>query len=146
MFQEFKKFALKGNVMDLAVGVIIGGAFGKIVTSLVNDVMMPPLGLLVGKVDFSNLFVTISGEKFDTLAKAKEAGAVTINYGVFVNDVIGFLIVAMAVFVIVRWMNSLREEPVAPPKTEHECPHCLSSIPLKASKCRFCTSAVVPAA
>ena len=146
MFAEFKKFALRGNVMDLAVGVIIGGAFGKIVGSFVGDVLMPPLGLLLGKVDFSNMFLTISGEKFDTLAKAKEAGAVTLNYGLFANEVINFVLLAFAVFLLVRWMNSLREQPAPPAPSEHECPFCCSSIPLKATKCAHCTSVVEPAA
>lgn len=140
MLDEFKKFALKGNVMDLAVGVIIGAAFGKIVGSLVKDVLMPPLGLLVGKVDFSNLFITISGDKQATLAKAQEAGAVTINYGVFVNEVIGFLLVAVAVFMLVKWMNSLRDTPPPPDPTEKDCTYCFSRIPIKATRCPACTS------
>lgn len=140
MLKEFRKFALKGNVMDLAVGVIIGAAFGRIVSSLVKDILMPPLGLLVGKVDFSNLFFTISGEKADTLAKAQEAGAVTINYGVFVNEVISFLLVAFAVFVLVKWMNSLRDAPPPPDPTEKDCEHCFSRISIKATRCPNCTS------
>ncbi len=146
MIEEFKKFALKGNVMDLAVGVIIGAAFGKIVASLVTDILMPPLGLLLGKVDFSNMFLTISGDKFDTLAKAKEAGAVTLNYGIFANELINFILLAFAVFLLVRWMNSLRAQPAVPEPSERECPFCCSSIPLKAKKCSQCTSAVEPAA
>jgi large conductance mechanosensitive channel len=140
MLDEFKKFALKGNVMDLAVGVIIGAAFGKIVGSLVKDVLMPPLGLLIGKVDFSNLFITISGEKQATLAKAQEAGAVTINYGVFVNEVIGFLLVAIAVFLLIKWMNSLRDTPPPPDPTEKDCSFCCSRVPIKATRCPACTS------
>jgi len=140
MLAEFKKFALKGNVMDLAVGVIIGAAFGKIVSSLVKDVLMPPLGMLLGKVDFSNLFITLSGEKFDTLAKAQEAGAVTINYGMFVNEIISFILVAFAVFLLVKWMNSLREAPPPPDPTEKDCDFCYSRISIKATRCPNCTS------
>lgn len=146
MLTEFKKFALKGNVMDLAVGVIIGAAFGRIISSLVKDILMPPLGVLIGKVDFSNLFVTISGEKAETLAKAQEAGSVTINYGLFVNEVIGFLLVALAVFMLVRWMNSLRETPPAPDPSEKDCNYCFSRIPIKATRCPACTSELTAAA
>lgn len=144
MLTEFKKFALKGNVMDLAVGVIIGGAFGKIVNTLVADVLMPPLGLLLGRVDFSNMFVTLSGAKTDTLAKAKDAGAVTLNYGIFVNEVVNFVLLAFAVFLLVRWMNTLREQPAPVDPTERDCPSCFTSISRKASRCPNCTSAVEP--
>ena len=140
MLKEFKKFAFKGNVMDLAIGVIVGAAFGKIVSSLVKDILMPPLGLLVGKVDFSNLFITISGEKYDTLAKAQEAGSVTINYGIFANEVISFLLVAFAVFLVVKWMNSLREAPPPPDPTEKDCTYCVTRIPIKATRCPNCTT------
>ncbi|MCM2317689.1 MAG: large-conductance mechanosensitive channel protein MscL [Thermoanaerobaculia bacterium] len=146
MLTEFKKFALKGNVMDLAVGVIIGGAFGKIVSTLVADILMPPLGLILGKVDFSNLFLTLSGEKLDTLAKAKEAGAVTLNYGVFINEVVNFALLAFAVFLLVKWINSLREEPAPADPTERDCPQCITSISRKASRCPNCTSTVEPMA
>jgi len=144
MLTEFKKFALKGNVMDLAVGVIIGGAFGKIVNSLVADVLMPPLGLLLGKVDFSNMFVTLSGEKMDTVAKAKEAGAVTLNYGLFINEIVNFVLLAFAVFLLVKWINSLREQPAPADPTERDCPSCFTSISRKASRCPNCTSTVEP--
>ncbi|MBI2212817.1 MAG: large-conductance mechanosensitive channel protein MscL [Acidobacteria bacterium] len=146
MLAEFKKFALKGNVMDLAVGVIIGGAFGRIVNALVADVLMPPLGLLLGRVDFSNLFITLSGEKVATLAKAKEAGAVTLNYGIFVNEVVNFAILAFAVFMLVKWMNSLRAEPAPADPTERDCPLCITSISRKASRCPNCTASVEPMA
>jgi large conductance mechanosensitive channel len=140
MLAEFKKFALKGNVMDLAVGVIIGAAFGKIVSSLVKDILMPPLGMLIGKVDFSNLFITISGETFETLAQAQEAGSVTVNYGLFVNEIISFVLVAFAVFLLVKWMNSLRQAPPPPDPTEKDCGYCFSRIPIKAIRCPACTS------
>jgi large conductance mechanosensitive channel len=146
MLTEFKKFALKGNVMDLAVGVIIGGAFGKIVNSLVADVLMPPLGLLLGKVDFSNMFFTLSGEKLDTIAKAKEAGAVTLNYGLFINEIVNFVLLAFAVFLLVKWINSLREQPAPADPTERDCPSCITSISRKASRCPNCTSTVEPMA
>ena len=146
MMGEFKKFALKGNVMDLAVGVIIGGAFGKIVNTLVADVLMPPLGLLLGKVDFANLFLTLSGETMDTLAKAKEAGAVTLNYGLFANEVVNFILLAFAVFLLVKWINSLREQPAPADPTERDCPHCITSISRKASRCPNCTATVEPTA
>ena len=146
MLNEFKEFAMKGNVIDLAVGVIIGGAFGQIVTSLVNDIVMPPIGLLLGKVDFSNLFITLSGDKFKTLAAAQEAGAVTLNIGVFLNTLVNFLIVALVIFFVVKQMNRLEEKTkkpeVAKPVTTKECPYCLSTIPLKATRCSACTSEV----
>jgi large conductance mechanosensitive channel len=141
MFKEFREFAMRRNVLDMAVGIIIGIAFGAIVTSLVNDVIMPPLGLLLGRVDFSNLFINLSGGSYETLAAAEEAGAVTINYGVFVNSVINFIIVAFVIFLIVRSMNKLkrREETQAEPTTK-ECPFCLSQVPIKATRCPHCTS------
>jgi large conductance mechanosensitive channel len=142
MFKEFKEFAMKGNVMDLAVGVIIGAAFGKIVTSFVNDVLMPPIGLLVGQVDFSNLFINLSSTPYASIAEAKAAGAATLNYGLFVNNVIDFLIVAFAVFLMVRQLNRLSRKPEPAPAaaTTKECPHCLTTIALKASRCPNCTS------
>lgn len=146
MLTEFKKFALKGNVMDLAVGVIIGGAFGKIVSTLVADVLMPPLGLILGKVDFSNMFFTLSGAKMDTLAKAKEAGAVTLNYGNFINEAVNFVLLAFAVFLLVKWMNSLRREPAPADPTDRDCPLCFTSISRKASRCPNCTGTVEPTA
>jgi large conductance mechanosensitive channel len=142
MFKEFKEFAMRGNVMDMAIGIIIGAAFGKIVSSFVADVLMPPLGLLMGGMDLANHFLTLKGAVLPTVAAAKAAGAVTVNYGLFINTVIDFLIVAFAVFLMVRQINSLqkRAEPVsAPAPTTRECPHCLSAIPLKAKRCAFCT-------
>jgi len=142
MLKEFKAFALRGNVMDMAVGIIIGGAFGKIVGSLVNDVLMPPIGKLMGGVDFTNLFVDLSGGSFDSLAAAQEAGAATINYGLFINTVINFVIVAFAIFMVVKQMNRLKKQPAPPDPTTKDCPFCLSSIPIKASKCGHCTSQI----
>jgi large conductance mechanosensitive channel len=147
MIKEFKEFAVKGNVVDMAVGIIIGGAFGTIVKSLVDDVLMPPIGLLLGGIDFSNFFVVLKeGAKgaapYAALADAKSAGAVSINYGVFLNGVISFLIVALAVFMLVRAVNTLRrqkEEPAAAPTTK-ECPYCMSTIAIKARRCPHCTS------
>jgi large conductance mechanosensitive channel len=141
MLKEFKEFALRGNVVDLAIGVIIGSAFGKIVTSLVSDVIMPPIGLLLGKVDFSNLFINLSGGDYATLAEAQEAGAVTINYGAFLNTIIDFLIVAFIIFLLIRQMNKLqkKEEKPAEPTTK-ECPYCFTAIPIKAKRCPACTS------
>lgn len=142
MFKEFKEFAMRGNVIDLAVGVIIGAAFGKIVTSLVQDVIMPPVGLLLHGVDFSNLFITLKFDKhYDTLAAAKAAGAPTINYGLFVNNVIDFLIVAFCIFIVVRQINrwTTKPAPAAEPTTK-ECPQCATSIPIKAKRCPNCTS------
>lgn len=142
MLEEFKKFAMRGNVLDMAVGIIIGGAFGKIVTSLVNDILMPPIGLLLGKMDFSNLFINLSGQPYASLAEAKEAGAATINYGAFFNTVIDFIIVAFAIFLLIRQINRMQREaevaPAAP--TTKECPYCLSTIPIKATRCAYCTS------
>ena len=142
MLKEFKEFAMRGNVVDLAVGVIIGGAFGKIVSSLVNDILMPPIGLLLGKVNFTNLFINLGGTQYKILSEAQAAGAPTINYGVFINTVLDFIIVAFVVFLIVRWMNRMRRKPEAPPEepTTKECPYCLSTIPLKATRCPHCTS------
>jgi large conductance mechanosensitive channel len=141
MLKEFKEFAMRGSMVDLAVGIIIGAAFGKIVTSLVNDVIMPPIGLLLGKVDFSNLFVNLSGENFATLAEAKEAGAATINYGLFLNTVIDFLIVAFVIFMVIKQMNRLKRQEEAPaaPVTK-DCPFCFTDIPVKATKCPNCTA------
>ena len=137
MFKEFKEFAVKGNVVDMAVGIIIGAAFGKIVNSFVNDVLMPPIGLLLGKVDFSSLFLNLSGKPYDSLATAKAAGAATINYGLFLNTVIDFAIVGFAIFLLVRQVNRLKSQPE---KTTKACPYCLSKIPLKATRCPSCTS------
>ena len=140
MWDEFKKFIQRGNVMDLAVGVIIGGAFGSIVNSLVNDVIMPPIGKLVGNVDFSDLYINLSGGSFGSLAEAQSAGAVTINIGLFINAVINFLILAFVIFIMVRQMNKLQKpEPVSEPSTK-QCPYCFSAIPIKATRCPQCTS------
>src|ERR1700681_241596 len=139
MIKEFKEFAMRGNVLDMAVGIIIGAAFGQIVNSFVADVMMPPIGRLVGRVDFSNLFVSLTGTHYDTIAAAKAAGAATLNYGLFLNTVINFLIVALAVFLLVRQVNRLAPKPVAVPTTR-DCPYCLSAVPIKATKCAHCTS------
>jgi large conductance mechanosensitive channel len=142
MFKEFREFAMRGNVVDLAVAVILGAAFGSIVSSLVNDVVMPPIGLLIGGLDFSNLFVDLSGTGYPSLAAAKEAGAPTINYGVFLNSVLHFVIVALAVFLLVRQINRLKRKEVPPPPgtTNRECPYCVTTIPLKATRCPACTS------
>lgn len=150
MLKEFREFALRGNVIDLAVAVVIGAAFGKIVTSLVNDIVMPPIGLLLGGIDFSDLFINLSGGDYPSLAAAKEAGAATINYGVFINVVIQFLIVAFAIFLVVRQMNRLKrfyeKEPVAPAPTEKSCAFCFTNIPIKATRCPNCTSELQRAA
>ncbi|MEP6934902.1 MAG: large conductance mechanosensitive channel protein MscL [Nitrospirota bacterium] len=142
MLKEFKDFAMKGNVLDMAIGVIIGGAFGKIVSSLVSDVLMPPLGLLMGKVDFSSLFINLSGTPQPSLTAAKAAGAPTINYGVFLQATFDFIIIAFVVFLLVKQVNRLKKpEPIAALTTK-DCPHCLSAIPIKATKCAHCTSTV----
>jgi large conductance mechanosensitive channel len=148
MWKEFKEFAVRGNVIDLAIGVIIGGAFGKIITSLVNDILMPPIGLLLGNVDFANLFINLSGGQYDTLAEAQEAGAATINYGLFINTVIDFIIVAFVVFLVVRQINRMKRKEETPEEapTIRECPYCLSSVPLKATRCPYCTSELPEAA
>lgn len=139
MFKEFKAFVMQGNVMDLAIGIIIGAAFGKIVTSFVSDILMPPIGLLLGKVDFSNLYINLSGAHYDTLKAAKDAGAVTINYGLFLGMVIDFLIVAFVIFLVIKQINRLKRKPEEAP-TVHDCPFCLSSVPIKATRCAHCTS------
>ena len=141
MFKEFKEFAMRGSVLDLAVGVIIGAAFGKIVASLVDDILMPPIGSLLGRVDFSQLFVSLSGQHYDTLKAAKEAGAATLNYGNFINTVINFLIVAFTIFLVVRMVNKWMPKPPAA-VTTRDCPQCAMPIPLVAKKCGHCTSAV----
>ena len=142
MLKEFRDFAMRGNVVDMAVGIIIGAAFGSIVKSLVADVIMPPIGVLLGGVDFSDIFINLSGGDYASLAAAKEAGAATINIGVFFNAVISFVIVAFAVFLLVKSINKLKREEEAPKAepTEKDCPHCLSKIPIKATRCGHCTS------
>jgi len=142
MLKEFKEFALKGSVIDLAIGVIIGGAFGRIVTSFVNDVIMPPIGLLLGNVNFSDLFIVLKGGKFSTLADATAAGAVTLNYGVFINTLIDFVIIAFVIFLVVKQINRMRRQPAPAPAapTTKECPHCYSTISIKATRCPNCTS------
>jgi large conductance mechanosensitive channel len=147
MLKEFKEFAVKGNVVDMAVGIIIGAAFGSIVKSLVADIIMPPIGLLLGNVDFTDLFLTLKeGAQpgpYATLAAAKEAGAVTVNAGVFANEIISFLIVGFAVFLLVKYLNKLKKSEPAPAPaaaTTKNCPHCISDIPIKASRCPHCTS------
>lgn len=140
MLKEFREFVMRGNVIDLAVGVIIGGAFGKIVSSLVTDVIMPPFGLLLHGVDFSNLFVSLNGQAFATLADAQKAGAPTLNYGNFINNVIDFLIVAAVIFLMIRTINRLQKPAPAAPPTTKECPYCFTTIALKATRCPNCTS------
>lgn len=141
MFKEFKEFALRGNVLDMAVGIIIGAAFGKIVTSLVEDIIMPPIGLLLGKVDFSNLYLNLSGQSWDSIEAAKAAGAPMIRYGMFLNQVITFVLVAFAVFLLVRGINRLRRtEEKVEEATEKTCPFCATDIPIAAQRCPHCTS------
>jgi len=146
MLKEFKEFAMRGNVVDMAVGIIIGAAFGTIITSLVSDVLMPPIGLLLGKVDFSNLFLVLkegaAAGPYASIVDAKKAGAVTINYGLFVNTIISFLIVAFAVFIMISNINKLRRKEETPPAvpTTKDCSYCLSVIPIKATRCPHCTS------
>jgi len=142
MLKEFKEFATRGNVVDMAVGIIIGAAFGRIITSLVGDVIMPPIGLVLGRVDFSGLFWNLSGKPYDTLAAAKAAGAATINYGVFLNTVVDFLIVAFVIFLLVRQINRWSKPAPVPPPATKECPYCFSAIPVRATRCPYCTSAM----
>ena len=149
MVKEFKEFIMRGNVIDMAVGIIIGVAFGAVVSSLVKDIIMPPIGLLLGNVDFANLFAVIKEGKiapgpYQTLAQAQDGGAVTINYGLFINFVITFLIVAFVIFMMIRQINRMRRAPAAAPTTK-ECPYCLSTVPIKATRCGHCTSELKPA-
>ena len=149
MLKEFREFVMRGNVLDLAVAFILGAAFGQIVSSLVNDILMPPIGLLLGRIDFSNLFISLSGVPYSSLAQAKAAGAPTINYGVFINVVINFLIVAFVLFLLVRQVARMRRKQealaAAPPPTTKECQYCFTSIPIKARRCPNCTSELAAA-
>ncbi len=140
MLKEFKEFVARGNVMDMAVGIIIGAAFGKIVTSFVGDILMPPLGLLLGKVDFSNLFISLSGQHFESLKAAKEAGAATLNYGIFINTILDFVIVAFVIFLLIKQLNRLKRAEVPAPPATKDCPYCCTAIPVAAKKCGHCTS------
>ncbi len=145
MFKEFKTFIMRGNVVDLAVAVVVGGAFGAIVKSLVSDIIMPPIGLLLGNVDFTNLFAVLKageGGPYATLADAQAGGAVTINYGLFVMSIVSFLIVAFAIFMVIKGLNSMKRETPPPPAepTEKECPYCFTMIPIPAKRCPHCTS------
>ena len=140
MLKEFKKFALRGNMIDLAIGIIIGGAFSSIISSLVNDIIMPILSLFTGKIDFANLFIALDGKHYETLQEAKDLAVATINYGIFVSGVLNFLIMAFVVFILVRWINKMKKpEPVVAPTTK-SCPYCLTDINLNATKCPNCTS------
>jgi large conductance mechanosensitive channel len=146
MWKDFKEFIVRGNVVDMAVGIIIGAAFGAIITSLVNDIIMPPIGLLLGRVDFANLYILLkegsSAAPYASLADAQAAGAVTINYGAFINVIISFLIIAFVIFLLIRTINRMKRKEEAPPAepTTKECPYCLSTIPIKATRCAHCTS------
>jgi len=139
MLKEFYKFAVRGNVMDLAIGIIIGAAFGKIVSSFVSNILMPVIGLLLGKVDFSNLFINLASTNYPTIAAAQAAGAATLNYGLFINTIVDFLIVALAIFLIITQVNKMSTKPQEAPTTK-ECLHCFSSINIKATRCPHCTS------
>ena len=137
---EFKEFAVKGNVIDMAVGIIIGAAFGSIVNSLVKDVIMPPIGMLVGGINFADMFVALDGKTYTTLAEAQAAAAPTINYGLFINSIISFIIVALAIFVLIKQINAMKKQPAPPEPNSKECPYCKESIPKAAVKCSHCTS------
>ena len=143
MLKEFKDFVMRGSVVELAVGVVIGAAFGKVVTSFVGDLLMPPIGLLLGRADFSTLFISLTGQPYPTLAAAKAAGAPTLNYGAFLQAIVDFVIIAFAIFLLIRQVNRLFP-PVAAPVTTRSCPLCLSNIPLRATRCAHCTSVVTP--
>ncbi|HEV8308166.1 MAG TPA: large-conductance mechanosensitive channel protein MscL [Methylomirabilota bacterium] len=140
MLKEFREFALRGNVVDLAVAVILGAAFGRIVSSFVNDIVMPPIGLMVGGVDFATLFINLGSQPYATLKDAKAAGAPTINYGLFFQTIVDFLIIAFVIFLAVRQINRLKRPAAVPASPTRECPHCLTAIPLKATRCAHCTS------
>ena len=137
---EFKEFAVKGNVIDMAVGIIIGAAFGSIVNSLVKDVIMPPIGMLMGGINFADMFVALDGKAYATLAEAQAAAASTINYGLFINSIISFIIVALAIFVLIKQINAMKKQPAPPDPNTKECPYCKESIPKAAVKCSHCTS------
>ena len=141
MLREFRNFVMRGNMIDLAIGFILGAAFGKVVTSLVTDILMPPVGLALGRVDFANLFISLNGQRYPTLQAAKTAGAPTINYGIFFNTILDFIVVAFVIFLVVRQINRMRRES----PTTRECPYCASLIPIKATRCPSCTSQVQPA-
>ncbi|NME83994.1 large conductance mechanosensitive channel protein MscL [Clostridium sp. SM-530-WT-3G] len=145
MWKEFKEFAMKGNVVDMAIGVVIGGAFGKIVTSLVNDIIMPLVGSLIGKVDFSNLYINLSGQHFNSLQEAQAAGAATVNYGLFLNNLINFFIIAFSIFIVLKQANkiksfAIKKEETEVKVTEKDCPYCFTKIDIKATRCPHCTS------
>jgi large conductance mechanosensitive channel len=142
MLSEFKAFAIKGNVIDLAVGFVVGAAFGKIVTSFTSDILMPPIGLALGAVDFSNLFINLSSTHYPTIAAAKAAGAPTLNVGLFLNTIVDFVIIAFAVFLLVKWINHLTGADRPVPVTTRDCPYCATAIPLAATRCPHCTSEV----
>ena len=137
---EFKEFAVKGNVIDMAVGIIIGAAFGSIVNSLVKDVIMPPIGMLMGGINFADMFVALDGKAYATLSEAQAAAAPTINYGLFINSIISFIIVALAIFVLIKQINAIKKQPAPPDPNTKECPYCKESIPIAAVKCSHCTS------
>ena len=139
MLKDFKEFIMRGNVLDLAVGIIIGGGFGKIVSSLVSDILMPPLGLLLGKINFSDLFINLSDTSYPTVAAAKAAGAPTLNYGLFINSIVDFVIVAFAIYLMIVQVNRFKKKPEAEPETK-DCPYCISKIPINAVRCPHCTS------
>lgn len=140
MLKEFREFAMRGSVMDLAIGLVIGAAFGKIITSFVNDILMPPIGLILGRVNFNDLFISLDGTKYPSLADAQAVGAATINYGLFINNIIDFILVAFFIFLIVRQINRMKREPQPAPIAAKECPHCFTQIPIPATRCPNCTS------
>ena len=142
MLKEFKEFAMKGNMVDMAIGIIIGAAFGKIISSLVSDVLMPPIGKMLGGVDFSNLFFNLSGGTYPTVAAAKAAGAATINYGIFLNAVVDFVIIAFVLFLVIKGMNTMKKAEAPPPPSTKDCPQCCTAIPLAAKRCPSCTSSL----
>jgi large conductance mechanosensitive channel len=142
MLEEFRQFIRRGNVVDLAVAVVIGAAFGKIVTSFVDDILMPPIGVALGNVDFSNLFINLSEKEYPSVAAAKAAGAATLNYGIFINNILNFIIIAFAVFLLVRQINRMQTPAPAPAAATRDCPYCLTPVPVKAVKCAHCTSEI----